>query len=153
MDTGVPEIVVRLNVDGDMSVGAVLEGDVHFHAIAIPSAPNVGHAQLLESLFLLAADGVSGVDDAHDLQYNQLFFLKELLDNLEAPPYGRRLGLCLVYACEYGKVPFRDFLCVPILVGPLRVSGNAERAYPQSARDDSDLRVRAQMPKDRCPIQ
>jgi hypothetical protein len=50
------------------------------------------------------------VDDAHDLSRAQLLLLKELTDNLEAPPYERRVGLCLV-AADGGKgILLRDVL-------------------------------------------
>ena len=38
------------------------------------------------------------IDDAQDLNLAHLAFLKELTDNLAAPPYERPVGLCLVTA-------------------------------------------------------
>jgi hypothetical protein len=35
------------------------------------------------------------IDDAHDLTLDHLAYVKELTDNLAAPPYERRVGLCL----------------------------------------------------------
>jgi len=49
-------------------------------------------------------------DDAQDLSLAQLAYLKELTDNLVAPPYERRLGLCLVTASEGGTIPLRETL-------------------------------------------
>lgn len=47
------------------------------------------------------------IDDAQDLNLRHLAFLKELTDNLAAPPYQRSLGLCLVAAHGSNDVPFR----------------------------------------------
>lgn len=42
-----------------------------------------------------------------------LSFLKELTDNLAAPPHGRQLGLCLVAASAGGVVPLKEMLEAP----------------------------------------
>ncbi|HZU05991.1 MAG TPA: ATP-binding protein [Chloroflexota bacterium] len=48
------------------------------------------------------------IDDAHDLTLDHLAYLKELTDNLAAPPYQRRLGLCLVSASAQGVIPLQE---------------------------------------------
>ena len=48
------------------------------------------------------------IDDAHDLTLDHLAFLKELTDNLAAPPYERRVGLCLVSASGQGMIPLQE---------------------------------------------
>ena len=45
------------------------------------------------------------VDDAHDLNMSTLSYLKELTDNLEALPYERLVGLCLVTAHSNDVIP------------------------------------------------
>lgn len=47
------------------------------------------------------------IDDAHDLTLDHLAYVKELTDNLAAPPYEPRVGLCLVSASGQGIVPLR----------------------------------------------
>jgi len=53
------------------------------------------------------------IDDAQDLNLRHLAFLKELTDNLAAPPYQRPLGLCLVAAHGKNDVPFREIFAGP----------------------------------------
>jgi hypothetical protein len=53
------------------------------------------------------------IDDAQDLNLRHLAFLKELTDNLAAPPYQRPLGLCLVAAHGKNDVPFRETFAGP----------------------------------------
>ncbi len=53
------------------------------------------------------------IDDAQDLNLRHLAFLKELTDNLAAPPYQRPLGLCLVAAHGKNEVPFRETFAGP----------------------------------------
>jgi hypothetical protein len=60
----------------------------------------------------MARDGVECIviDDAQELALSHLALLKELTDNLAAPPYQRRVGLCLVAATGGNVVPFRETL-------------------------------------------
>jgi hypothetical protein len=53
------------------------------------------------------------IDDAQELTLDHLALLKELTDNLAAPPYQRRVGLCLVAAISGNVVPFRETLAGP----------------------------------------
>jgi len=53
------------------------------------------------------------IDDAQDLNLRHLAFLKELTDNLAAPPYQRPLGLCFVAAHGKNDVPFREIFAGP----------------------------------------
>jgi AAA domain-containing protein len=53
------------------------------------------------------------IDDAQDLNLRHLAFLKELTDNLAAPPYQRPLGLCFVAAHGKNEVPFREIFAGP----------------------------------------
>jgi hypothetical protein len=55
-----------------------------------------------------AAVELTVIDDAHDLTLDHLAFLKELTDNLAAPPYQRRVGLCLVSASGQGVIPLQE---------------------------------------------
>lgn len=63
----------------------------------------------------MAHDGVECIilDDAHELTLPHLALLKELTDNLAAPPFQRRVGLCMVAAMGSNVVPFRATLAGP----------------------------------------
>lgn len=53
------------------------------------------------------------VDDAQDLSRQHLAYLKELTDNLAAPPYDRPIGLCLVVAHSGHVAPFKEVFSRP----------------------------------------
>jgi AAA domain-containing protein len=53
------------------------------------------------------------IDDAQDLNLTHLAFLKELTDNLAAPPHNRQVGLCLVTAISGNVVPFKEVFTRP----------------------------------------
>jgi hypothetical protein len=53
------------------------------------------------------------IDDAQDLTLAHLALLKELTDNLAAPPYQRPVSLCLVVAHTGGIFPFKEVFARP----------------------------------------
>jgi AAA domain len=53
------------------------------------------------------------IDDAQDLNLAHLAFLKELTDNLAAPPYERRVSLCLVAAHTGAAIPLKEIFSRP----------------------------------------
>jgi len=53
------------------------------------------------------------IDDAQDLDLIHLALLKELTDNLAAPPHERHVGLCLVAAHSGTVIPFRETFARP----------------------------------------
>jgi hypothetical protein len=53
------------------------------------------------------------IDDAQDLNLAHLAFLKELTDNLAAPPYLRQAGLCLVTAHSGNVIPLKEIFSRP----------------------------------------
>jgi hypothetical protein len=70
------------------------------------------------------------IDDAQDLTLPHLAFLKELTDNLAAPPYQRPVGLCLVAATRGTRVPFKDTFAGPeVLWRQFRRRMDTERPY------------------------
>ncbi len=70
------------------------------------------------------------IDDAQDLTLPHLAFVKELTDNLAAPPYQRQVGLCLVAATSGTIVPFKDTFAGPeILWRQFRRRMDTERPY------------------------
>jgi hypothetical protein len=56
------------------------------------------------------------VDDAQDLSRHHFAFLKELTDNLAAPPYERQIGLCLVVAHSGNVAPFKEIFARPEII-------------------------------------
>jgi len=70
------------------------------------------------------------IDDAQDLTLAHLAFLKELTDNLAAPPYQRQIGLCLVAASGGNVVPFKETFAGPeILWRQFRRRLDTERPF------------------------
>jgi hypothetical protein len=53
------------------------------------------------------------IDDAQDLNLAHLAFLKELTDNLAAPPYLKQVGLCLVTAHSGNVIPLKEIFSQP----------------------------------------
>src|SRR6266700_1872234 len=53
------------------------------------------------------------IDDAQDLNLAHLALLKELTDNLAAPPYQRQIGLCLVVAHSGSALPLKEVFSRP----------------------------------------
>jgi hypothetical protein len=53
------------------------------------------------------------IDDAQDLNLAHLAFLKELTDNLAAPPYERQVSLCLVTAHNGAVIPLKEVFSRP----------------------------------------
>src|SRR6266567_2013522 len=53
------------------------------------------------------------IDDAQDLNLAHLAFLKELTDNLAAPPYERQVALCLVTAHSGKVIPLKEIFSRP----------------------------------------
>jgi hypothetical protein len=88
------------------------------------------HAWLVQEM---ANDGVECLilDDAHELTLPHLALLKELTDRLAAPPFQRRVGLCLVAATGGNVVPFKATLAGP---EPLwrQFRGRMDTEYPYS---------------------
>lgn len=70
------------------------------------------------------------IDDAQDLSVAHLAFLKELTDNLAAPPYERQIGLCLVAAHSGNVVPWKATFAGPeILWRQFRRRMDTEKPY------------------------
>ena len=53
------------------------------------------------------------IDDAQDLNLAHLAFLKEVTDNLAAPPHARQIGLCLVTAHSGKIIPLKEIFSRP----------------------------------------
>ncbi len=70
------------------------------------------------------------IDDAQDLNLAHLAFLKELTDNLAAPPYERVVSLCLVTAHSGKMIPLKEIFSRPdILWRQFRRRLDTERPF------------------------
>ncbi len=70
------------------------------------------------------------IDDAQDLNLAHLAFLKELTDNLAAPPYERAVSLCLVTAHSGKVIPLKEIFSRPdILWRQFRRRLDTERPF------------------------
>lgn len=70
------------------------------------------------------------IDDAQDLNLAHLALLKELADNLAAPPYQRQIGLCLVVAYNGSVLPLKEVFSRPdILWRQFRRRLDTERPF------------------------
>lgn len=81
---------------------------------------------------ILASCGVECliIDDAQDLKLTHLALLKELTDNLAAPPYQRHVGLCLVAAHTGRVIPFKETFAGPdVLWRQFRRRMDTEQPY------------------------
>jgi len=70
------------------------------------------------------------IDDAQDLNLAHLAFLKELTDNLAAPPYERQVALCLITAHSGKIIPLKEIFSRPdILWRQFRRRLDTERPF------------------------
>lgn len=72
-----------------------------------PSMPwNVRRTQVIQVIADASVECIV-IDDAQVLSLPHLSYLKELTDNLAAPPYRQQLGLCLVVANRGDAIPLK----------------------------------------------
>jgi hypothetical protein len=79
----------------------------------VPNMPWSFRRTLL--VHIMASTGVECIiiNDAQDLDLAHLALLKELTDNLAAPPYERQVGLCLVAAHSGNIIPVKETFARP----------------------------------------
>ncbi len=96
----------------------------------VPSMPwHVRRTWLVQAMTAAQVECII-IDDAQDLTLAHLALLKELTDNLAAPPYQRQVGLCLVAASSGNVVPFRETFAGPeVLWRQFRRRMDTERPY------------------------
>ncbi|HCF88288.1 MAG TPA: hypothetical protein DEV72_24150 [Ktedonobacter sp.] len=109
--TRLPVLAIRApkNATREQALGMALSA-------AFGSIPTMPWAQRRSWLVqILASTGVECIiiDDAQDLNLSHLALLKELTDNLAAPPYERQIGLCLVAAHNGHVMPFKETFARP----------------------------------------
>lgn len=109
--TRLPILAIRApkNATPEQALGMVLSAAFG----VIPSMPWAQRRIWL--VHILASTGVECIiiDDAQDLHLSHLALLKELTDNLAAPPYERRVGLCLVAAHSGNVMPLKETFARP----------------------------------------
>lgn len=109
--TRLPVLAIRSpkNATREQALGMVLSAAFG----VIPSMPWAQRRIWL--VHILASTRVECIiiDDAQDLHLSHLALLKELTDNLAAPPYERRVGLCLVAAHSGHVMPLKETFARP----------------------------------------
>ena len=96
----------------------------------VPSMPwYIRRAWLVQTMAEAGVECIV-IDDAQDLNLAHLAFLKELTDNLAAPPYERQVALCLVTAHSGKVIPLKEIFSRPdILWRQFRRRLDTERPF------------------------
>ena len=109
--TRIPLLAIRAPKDGasDYALGTALSAAFG----VVPFMPWYMRRTWLVHAAAAAQVECIVIDDAQDLTLAHLALLKELTDNLAAPPYQRHLGLCLVAAHTGGVLPLKEVFARP----------------------------------------
>jgi hypothetical protein len=109
--TRIPLLAIRAPKDGasDYALGTALSAAFG----VVPFMPWYMRRTWLVHAAAAAQVECIVIDDAQDLTLAHLTLLKELTDNLAAPPYQRHLGLCLVAAHTGGVLPLKEVFARP----------------------------------------
>jgi hypothetical protein len=96
----------------------------------LPTMPwYVRRSWLIQAMADVQTEGII-IDDAQDLNLAHLAFLKEVTDNLAAPPHARQLGLCLVTAHSGKIIALKEIFSQPdILWRQFRRRLDTERPF------------------------
>jgi AAA domain len=126
--THIPFLAIRAPKNGgtDLALGTA------FCTIfgIVPSMPwYIRRAWLVQTMAQAGVECIV-IDDAQDLNLAHLAFLKELTDNLAAPPYERQVALCLVTAHSGKVLPLKEIFSRPdILWRQFRRRLDSERPF------------------------
>ena len=104
--THIPILAIRAPKNGgkDLALGMALCAAFGI----VPAMPwYVRRSWLIHALAKASVECLI-IDDAQDLNLAHLAFLKELTDNLAAPPYERQVSLCLVAAHTGAAIPLKE---------------------------------------------
>lgn len=109
--TSLPVLAIRSpkNDAGEAALGVALSAAFG----VVPNMPWANRRAWLVRIMASTSVECLIIDDAQDLDLKQLGFLKELTDNLAAPPYERLIGLCLVAAHNGAVVPLSETFARP----------------------------------------
>jgi hypothetical protein len=109
--THIPVLAIRAPKNGgkDLAMGMALCAAFGI----VPAMPwYVRRSWLIHALAEASVECLI-IDDAQDLNLAHLAFLKELTDNLAAPPYERKVSLCLVAAHTGTAIPLKEIFSRP----------------------------------------
>lgn len=109
--THMPVLAIRAPKNGgtDLSLGMALSAEFGL----LPTMPwQVRRTWLIQEMADVGTECII-IDDAQDLNLAHLAFLKELTDNLAAPPHARQIGLCLVTAHSGKIIPLKEVFSRP----------------------------------------
>ena len=109
--THIPLLAIRAPKNGgkDLALGMALCATFGI----VPTMPwYVRRSWLIHALAEASVECLI-IDDAQDLNLAHLAFLKELTDNLAAPPYERQVSLCLVTAHIGAAIPLKEIFSRP----------------------------------------
>ena len=110
--TYVPFLVARApkNNAGEQALGLALSKAMGW---VRPMPWNVRRILMVEEMARTSVECII-IDDAHDLTTDHLRLIKELTDNLAAPPHLRRVGLGFVAAHGGDVVPLKEVITTPL---------------------------------------
>jgi hypothetical protein len=110
--TYIPVLVIRApkNNAGEQALGLALSAAMGWFR-TMPW--NVRRILMVEELARISVECII-IDDAHDLTTDHLRLIKELTDNLAAPPHLRQVGLGLVAAHGGDVVPLKQVITTPV---------------------------------------
>lgn len=113
-DTGItrlPILAIRApkNAPKEIALGTALSAAF---GVIPPMAWAVRRIYLVQAIARAQVENII-IDDAQDLSLEHLALLKELTDNLAAPPYERSVGLCLVAAHTGDIMPLKEIFSRP----------------------------------------
>ncbi len=97
------------NAGKDLALGMAISAEFGI----LPTMPcYVRRAFLVQAMAEIQTECIL-IDDAQDLNLAHLAFLKEVTDNLAAPPHAREIGLCLVTAHSGKIIPLKEICSQP----------------------------------------
>lgn len=111
-NTYLPVIVIRApkNNAGEQALGLALSKAIGW---VRTMSWNVRRILIVEEMARVSVECIF-IDDAHDLTTDHLRLIKELTDNLAAPPHLRQVGLGLVAAHGGDVVPLKQVITTPV---------------------------------------
>src|SRR5438552_753041 len=106
-----PVLALRAPKNGgkDSAVGMAISAEF---GVLPPMSWSVRRAFLIQAMADVGTECLV-IDDAQDLNLAHLAFLKEVTDNLAAPPHARQIGLCLVAAHIGAAIPLKEIFSRP----------------------------------------
>jgi hypothetical protein len=126
--TSMPVLAIRAPKNGgkDLALGMAMCAEFGI----LPTMPwYVRRSWLIQAMADVQTECVI-IDDAQDLNLAHLAFLKEITDNLAAPPHSRQIGLCLVTAHSGNIIPLKEVFAQPdILWRQFRRRLDTERPF------------------------